>query len=337
MKKPSSFQENRLLGEIAYNRRDTVLLNMPEVWAIESTNHCNIKCIMCPRGEPDLMRRQVGHMSNALLERIIDQSDFYGQPTWLHWFGEPLMNPLLFDQIKIAKRKIGNLGISTNATLLRPREQSRILESGLDTILIAIDGATKEIYEKVRKSERFTYEHVRNNAEQFLARRRDLDLKRPHVILSIIAMDLTSPDLDSFRDYWLARGADQVVFKRYDNWGGQYAEIFDDLAVVETRAALRSPRAHPCKLMWKSMVITWDGRVVPCCVDYDAKMVLGDLNAQTIDEIWNGAAYVALRQAEAEGRNNSELCANCSQAPGHASRPAHGLRLEAALRRLSPS
>ena len=65
-------------------------------------------------------------------------------------------------------------------------------------------------------------------------------------------------------------------------------------------------------------MVTWDGRVVPCCFDFDAKVVLGDLKTQTMEEIWNGPAYIELRKAELEGRNRSELCANCNQAPGHA-------------------
>ena len=318
---PRSIAENRFLSELAYNRGDVVLRNMPEVLGIESTNHCNIKCIMCPRGEPDLMSRPVGHMPTSLLRRVIDQVEFFTEPSWLHWFGEPLMNPHLFEQIEIAKTKIPNLGISTNATWLRPRAQKSILESKLDTIMIAIDGATKEVYESVRKSDRFTYEQVSANAEQFLARRRELGSKRPFVILSIIVMDITAPEVVDFREYWLARGADQVLFKDYVNWGGQYSEVFTDLAAAETRAALASPRPHPCKFMWESMLITWDGRVVPCCYDYDAKMVLGDLKTQALAEIWNGPAYVALREAELQGRNNCELCANCSQAPGHARNP----------------
>ena len=102
--------ENSRLNELAYDRGNVVLTGLPEIFAIESTNHCNIKCVMCPRGEPDLMRREVGHMPIDTLERIIDQSEFFTEPTWLHWFGEPLMNPAIFKQIEIAKRKVPNPG-----------------------------------------------------------------------------------------------------------------------------------------------------------------------------------------------------------------------------------
>ncbi len=316
-----SFAENRALAERAYHRGDVVLSNMPEVNGIETTNHCNIKCIMCPRGEPDLMERPLGHMPTSLLERVVEQSEYFTEITWLHWFGEPLMNVQLFEQIEIAKRKVPNLGISTNATLLRPSAQENILQSKLDTIIIAIDGATKDVYENVRKSERFTYEEVKANVEQFLARRRELGLKRPHVMLSIIAMDVTSPDFDGFRDHWLAQGADEILYKPYVNWGGQNSEVFDDLQVAEQRVVFERPHVHPCKLLWQSLQITWDGLVVPCCYDYDAKMVMGDLKTQALADIWNGPAYQAMRQAELEGRNNSDLCSNCSQAPGHARDP----------------
>jgi radical SAM protein with 4Fe4S-binding SPASM domain len=256
-------------------------------------------------------------MDNALLERVVEQAEFFNAPLWLHWFGEPLMNPKWFEQILIAKRKIPNVGISTNATLLRGANQERVLDSPLDTILIAIDGATKDVYERVRKSSHFTFEEVCDNAKQFLAKRKALGRTKPRVILSIIVMEATAPGLEDFKRCWLECGADEVRFKGFVNWGGSDSEVFDDLQLVSKRGELTSPRAHPCKFMWQSLVIAWDGRVVPCCFDYDAKVVLGDLKLQTLSEIWNGPAYVELRRAELAGRNHFELCANCSQAPGH--------------------
>lgn len=315
----NSYEQNRLLAEHEYNIRTVVLKSKPEIFAIESTNFCNIKCVMCPRGEPDIMRRPLGHMSNEVLQRVIDQAEYFAAPAWLHWFGEPLMNPMLFEQIEIAKQKIHNLGISTNATLLNEANQQRILESNLDSIIIAIDGDSKSVYERVRKSARFTFDEVCANTEGFLARRNAAGLHRPRVTLSIIVMDETAGDLQNFKRHWEQHGADEILFKPFVNWGGQKSETFDNLEIVSQRAKLSSPRAHPCKFMWESLLVTWDGRVVPCCYDFDAKLVLGDLKTQTMDEIWNGPAYVELRKAELEGRNRSELCRNCSQAPGYAS------------------
>src|SRR5580765_611584 len=123
---------------------------------------------MCPRGEPDIMSRSVGHMDSALFEKILDDAVYFSSPCWFHWFGEPLMNPRLFEQIAVAKRNVPNLGISTNATLLNAKNAQNILDSGLDTLLIALDGATKDVYEQVRKGP-FSFEEVRENVERFLA------------------------------------------------------------------------------------------------------------------------------------------------------------------------
>ena len=157
--------DNRELSNKEYAQKRITLECKPEITAIESTNHCNIKCIMCPRGEPDIMTREVGHMEKSTLETVLQKGVMYAEPTWLHWFGEPLMNPTFFENVAMAKKKIKNLGISTNATLLNDKNQERLLDSGLDTMIIAIDGDTKDVYERVRKSARFTFEHVVGNAE----------------------------------------------------------------------------------------------------------------------------------------------------------------------------
>jgi radical SAM protein with 4Fe4S-binding SPASM domain len=315
-KRITDARENNFWSEYGYHHSETVLRNRPVVFAIEGTNYCNIKCVMCPRGEPDIMTRELGHMSTELLERIVNQADFFTEPAWLHWFGEPLMNPNIWEHIAIAKRKVTNLGLSTNATLLTSENSDRLLRSGIDTVMVAIDGASKSVYENVRKSLRFSFEDVQANVEQFLSKKRARQQKTPLVYLSMIEMQETQPEFQDFYEYWRAMGADEVMLKPYGNWAGQDEE-FNKLATLTDQTGFRTPRAHPCKTLWQSLVIAWDGRVVPCCYDYDAKEVLGDLRFQTLDEIWNGPAYVSLRRRELAGRNNSPLCAYCTQAPGH--------------------
>src|SRR5204863_9196109 len=104
--------DNAFWRDYAYHHGEAVLRNLPDVFAIESTNYCNIKCIMCPRGEPDSMTRSVGHIDNAWFKKILDDAVFFSSRCWFHWFGEPLMNPRLFEQIAVAKRKVPNLGLS---------------------------------------------------------------------------------------------------------------------------------------------------------------------------------------------------------------------------------
>lgn len=315
-------EQNRFWRNYGYHRGEVTLRSLPEIFAIESTNFCNLKCIMCPRGEPDVMRRPLGNMSNCLFKKILADACFFSEPCWFHWFGEPLLNPNLFDQITLAKPKVPNLGISTNATLLDAKNSERILDSELDTILIALDGASKEVYERVRKGS-FTFETVYANVERFLKMRQNRKRNKLRVILSIIRMSDTVEELDTFREKWTQYGADEIRIKRFVNWGGQDEDL-TQMAVPEDLISLRSPRKHACKSLWTNLVITWDGKVVPCCFDYNALQVMGDLNCSTLAEIWNDTPYRKMRRAELDGVNNCALCANCSQAPGHQRDPNWG-------------
>lgn len=315
--------QNRAWADYAYHRGETVLRSVPEVFAIESTNYCNLKCVMCPRGEPDIMDRALGTMGDALFRRIVDETEYFTDPCWFHWFGEPLMHPGLFGQIEYAKSAgVPSLAISTNATLLHRSNATAILDSKLDRILIAFDGARKETYEAVRKSSTFSFEQVRANIEEFLALRAARKQRTPHVILSIIVMEDTKDELREFGDFWKARGADEILFKPFVTWGGQTTD-FVHLAASEERDLLQSHlRAHPCRFLWESVVVAWDGRVVPCCFDYNATMVMGNLNTQSLGDIWNSEAYVRLRREELEGKNVQPLCRNCADAPGFARDPS---------------
>jgi radical SAM protein with 4Fe4S-binding SPASM domain len=315
-------RQNQFWRNYSYHHGWTKLRNLPEVFAIESTNYCNLRCVMCPRGEPDIMERSLGSMSDDLFAKILDDVDFYKEPCWFHWFGEPLMNPNLFHQIDMAKRRgVPDLGISTNATLLDAKNAQAILDSGLDTILIAVDGASKDVYEKVRLSPTFTFERVCENVRGFLDLKRSLGRTSPKATLSIIVMEETKSQLEDFRRTWLAAGADEILFKPFVTWGNQDTQ-FVEIASLESRTAhSQRMREHPCFALWESVVIAWDGRVVPCCYDFDASVTLGDLKKYSLREIWNSEAYVELRSKELRGCNDTSLCRNCNQAPGFTQNP----------------
>jgi radical SAM protein with 4Fe4S-binding SPASM domain len=85
--------------------------------------------------------------------------------------------------------------------------------------------------------------------------------------------------------------------------------------------AIESTNHCNCSHLWESLVITWDGHVVPCCYDYDAKETLGDITRQSLWEIWNGEAYRGLRRKGLDGCNDSPLCSGCTQAPGRPQQP----------------
>ena len=158
---------------------------------------------MCPRGEPDIMTRPLGSIFDELFKKITDEVDYFSEPCCFHWFGEPLMHLRLFDQIDYAKQHgVPNLGISTNAALLNRQRAEAILASPLDTRIISIDGACKDVYEKIRISAAFTYEQVCANVREFLALRAEKRRSTPHTTLSIIVMEENTSQLKAFKREW---------------------------------------------------------------------------------------------------------------------------------------
>lgn len=272
---------------------------------------------MCPRGEPDIMERGLGAMDDETFRRCVDGWEVWADPVWFHMFGEPLMHPRLFDQIAYAKKAgVPKLALSTNATLLSETNAAKLIGSRLDKIILCIDGNNKETYEAIRKSTEFTYEEVCKNVADFLDMKRIWSTPEElHATVQIIVVDETKDQLEAFKAKWMAAGAEEVVFKEFCAWGGSDSR-FAALATAERQAQLATKRDHNCFYMWQGVTVCWDGRVVPCCYDYDATMTMGNLKTQTLREIWNGPEYLALRAAEAAGTNDSSLCKNCTEAPG---------------------
>jgi radical SAM protein with 4Fe4S-binding SPASM domain len=283
---------------------------------------------MCPYPK---MTRKKTHMDFSLFRKIIDESEFYGTAPWLHLFGEPLMNPEIFDMIKYCKSRGLGVRLSTNITLLSPENSLRFLKSGLDLIILSLDGATKETYEKIRRGADF--EMAKQNIKTFL------DLKKRersniYVILSIIRMGETEKELKAFKKEWNNPMIDEILIKDFRVWGSQVKGI-EKLASQGWKPKPRVPR-YPCRHFWTDVVVAADGKVLPCCFDYDAKLVLGDLSKQTLLEMWNSDVVKKVREAQSRGDFSNPLCKDCTEWDGCPPRHLFPLRISKRPQRSFP-
>jgi radical SAM protein with 4Fe4S-binding SPASM domain len=129
--------------------------------------------------------------------------------------------------------------------------------------------------------------------------------------MSLINMPITANEVSDFKARW-ERRVDAVRIKPPRNWDGSSTRINTIVGLKDMR-----PNQAPCSWLWTSLVVLWDGRVVPCCMDYDAKAVLGNIKAQSLAEIFNAEPMQALRRLHVEGRvNESSLCRGCSAPTG---------------------
>lgn len=277
-------------------------LRRPLKVTIEITNACNSDCIMCPRQS---MTRPVKNMDFELYKKIIDDCGKAGVKIIQPFnFGEPLMHNRLGEFIRYAKEHTkSRIQISTNAALLTNEKAVELLDSGLDRINIDIDGFTKDTFEKVRKN--LDFDRVVENTENFIELKKKFN-KKIFITVSIINMNETSGEIVEFKKYWKPR-VDRVLDVEYNTWTGSVED--------RNNSINNSKRFNcPCKMLWDQMVILQDGRVALCCLDYDGRVIVGDMQNESILNVWNGKALNAIRQKQIElGFDEIPTCRACNQ------------------------
>ncbi len=275
-----------------YLRGREVSAGFPKHLRIELTNRCNLACIMCPITE---MERKLGNMEMELFRKIVADAAANGTTfVYLHAWGESTVHREMFQMVREAKKVGLQVGLSTNCTMLNEKRAQEVVDSGLDFIVLSMDGAIKETYEKVRKNGDF--EIVRQNITNMLATKARAG-RGPFTVLQLIKMTETEAEVDDFTGYWKDMAPDSVFVKKLWTWDGK-AEDINRLMIDEMPDAVNTV----CHALWKQLVIHWNGDVIPCCTDIEGKLHLGNVREQSLREIWNGEPMRALRRAHTEGR-----------------------------------
>jgi radical SAM protein with 4Fe4S-binding SPASM domain len=198
------------------------------------------------------------------------------------------------------------VALSTNAMLLTGEAADTLLESRLDFLMIPFDGATPETVERIRKGSNFQI--LKKNVEDFL---RKIKNKNPsfNVILQLIQMPQNRGDIDRFVQTWKDFPEAKVIVKDLHDFANQVENI-QTLKHGKEKIPERTEGA--CYEPWRGMIVGWDGQVVPCCNDYDYKYVLGDLNRETLLQVWNGSRMKSLRRLQSKGKAKEILlCQRC--------------------------
>lgn len=295
---------NKARNMYSYFHRKVVCKGYPEVFNIEVTNSCPMDCVMCPR---KYMKRKVGFMDFNLYKKIIDQLSGYTYAVWLHHFGESLLHPKIEKFIEYAKEKDIKTQLSINPVLLNPKNIEKILN--LDYLHISLDGTTEETYKKLR-GKNADYSKAVKAIFEFLKNK-----QRPYTTLAIIRMKETEKELEAFKKQWKDSGINKVEVKEFITWDGSIKKIHK--LASEFSEAYKKNLSYPCVRPWHRITILWDGRVVPCCYDYDGKYLLGDLNNQTLKEIWNSQEMIELRKQHIlNDLKDNQLCKNCKEKYG---------------------
>ena len=291
---------------------------LPMTISFEPTTACNLRCPECPSGLR-AFTRPTGNLKEDFFKETID--DIYKELLYLIFYfqGEPYINPKFLDMVKYANNKGIYTITSTNAHFLNDDNARKTIESGLDRLIISVDGTSQETYESYRKEGNL--ENVLMGARNIIKWKKKLKSKTPHTIFQFLVVKPNEHQIPEI--YKLAKeiGIDEVKLKTaqiYDYAGGNpLIPTIDQYSRYKKESdgtySIKNELLNHCWKLWHACVVTWDGLVVPCCFDKDAIHRLGDLKNAKFSEIWHNENYAHFRSQLLKGRDQIDICKNCTE------------------------
>ncbi len=290
----------------------------PFALSIEPTTSCNLRCPECISGLR-AFTRPTGMLELDLYSKIIEEVKEYIIYLTLYFQGEPYLNKHFFDFVKIASEAGIYTNTSTNAHYLNPENSEKTIRSGLDRIIVSIDGLDQETYEKYRIGGNL--DKVSEGLNNLVLIKEKLKSRKPFIDLQFIAMGTNEHQLNDVDAFGKSLGVDRVLIKTaqvydYEN-GSKFIPSDDSLArykqMEDGRWVLKNRMDNHCWKMWHSSVVTWNGDVVPCCFDKDSNHSMGNLKESSFEEVWNNEAYKEFRANLFKSRSEIDICSNCSE------------------------
>lgn len=290
----------------------------PMTISFEPTTACNLRCPECPSGLR-AFSRPTGNLKEDFFKTTIDE--MYRDLLYLIFYfqGEPYINPKFLDMVKYARQKGIYTITSTNGHFLNEDNARKTIESGLDRLIISVDGTTQKTYESYRKEGKLAI--VLQGAKNVVKWKKKLRSKTPHIIFQFLVVRPNEHQIPEI--YRLAKeiGIDEVKLKTaqvYDYKNGhELIPSIKKYARYEEKNdgswRVKNKLLNHCWKLWHACVITWDGLVVPCCFDKDASHQLGNLKHLSFQEIWQGKPYVDFRKKLLMGRDQIDICTNCTE------------------------
>ncbi len=290
----------------------------PFTISIEPTTACNLKCPECPSGlraftrptgnlKEDFFKKTIGELHKTLMYLI-----FYFQ-------GEPYINPKFLEMVKHASDKGIYTITSTNGHFLNDENARKTIESGLDRLIISVDGTTQETYENYRIAGKL--ESVLQGARNVVKWKKEMKSKTPHIIFQFLVVRPNEHQIPEIYKLADEIGIDEVKLKTaqvYDyEHGNDLIPTISKYARYRENAdgtfSVKNKLMNHCWKLWHACVITWDGLVVPCCFDKDAQHRLGDLKQLSFSQIWQSEPYQQFRTKLLKGRKEIDICTNCTE------------------------
>jgi radical SAM protein with 4Fe4S-binding SPASM domain len=290
----------------------------PMAVSIEPTTACNLRCPECPSGTGTL-KRPGGKLSLKQFESIL--AKLPTQTSWLTFYfqGEPYLNRDFPEMVKLAKKRRMFVSTSTNGHVLDIDNARKTIASGLDKIIISIDGSDAETYLDYRKGGDF--EKVIAGVKRLTKLKRELKSPSPLVVIQFLVFRQNEHQIKDIATLSRSLGADVLELKTAQHYdyedGNPYMTSIDKYSRYRKKKtgkyAIKGKMHKHCWRMWSSCVITWDGSIVPCCYDKNAEHCYGNLQQKDFKDIWKGNEAGKFREQLWRSRKEIDICSNCHE------------------------
>lgn len=296
--------------------KTSVAWGTPMAVSIEPTTACNLSCPECPSGLKQFTRK-TGNLKIEMNEKILDELGRNLMYINYYFQGEPFINPHIFEMIKEADKRNIYTSTSTNAHFIDQEVAEKIIDSGLDQLIISIDGTTQETYESYRVDG--TLEKVLEGTKHIVAARKAHS--KLHIVFQFLVVKANEHQVDEVFRLAKEYGVDEVRLKtaqfyNYEN-GNPLMPSNEQYSRYKLQSdgsyKLKNKMRNACWRMWSSCVFTWNGSVVPCCFDKDAQHQLGSVQNQSFNKIWKSDRYKSFRKGVLTNRKEIDICKNCSE------------------------
>ncbi len=313
---------NYLLLKVSYFlsvlSKKPVVFGYPGIATVEPSSLCNLRCMECPAGNSSMTRPR-GNLDVPLFKSLIDELSPFLSYLMLYFQGEPLLHPQLTELIQYATRNKVYTSVSTNGHQLDRKNARKIIEAGLDRIIISLDGIDQESYQKYRLGGDFN--QVLQGVVNLVQIKKELHSRLPFVILQFIVMRHNENQIHEVKALGRRLEVERIAIKTL--------QVYDlknnlDLLPVNPRFSryklnsnngvmVKNRLRNRCRRLWHTMVILNDGGVVPCCFDKDARYITGKYPGNNIRSIWRGEEFNRFRQRILHSRRNIHMCCNCTE------------------------
>lgn len=301
----------------------SLIFKKPIVWGnpysltIEPTNKCNLNCLECPSGNHSSTRSK-GFIDIDLYQKIIDEVKRFVFYHMIYFQGEPFLHPNLFEFIRYADQNNIYTCTSTNGHFLTEENCENIVQSGLKKLIVSVDGTTQETYSKYRVGG--DLDKVKQGIQTLVKFKQKNHSRYPKISLQFLVFKHNQHEINEFKKLAKKLGTDQVSIKSAQIESPEKnseliptIEKYSRYSLRNSTLQIKNKLKNRCFRIWNTLVITWDGYVIPCCFDKNSEFSIGIFKTQTTLQLWKSRSFNSFRKKILSYRKENTMCKNCSE------------------------